>query len=280
MNETNIVLIPKKEEVECATDFKPIGLTNVIYKIVAKIITIRLKSIIPRLISPLQNAFTPGRNILDNRIIASEIIHTLKKRKGRVGDFLVKLDLSKAYDKIEWSFLLKVLLLRGFSERFCNVILHCVTCENMRMVLNVIPGSPIQPERGLRQGYPLSPYLFLFCLDVLSRLLLNSIVEGNLKGIRLGSCHSVINHLFFADDMIICGRATLEELNNIQDCLQKFCNWSGQQINLEKSSIMFSPNVHRRIFRILSSLLRIRVIFCNEKYLGSYLEDKKFNRDN
>ncbi|GLT84226.1 hypothetical protein SLE2022_024710 [Rubroshorea leprosula] len=109
-----IALVPKIPNPEMVSQFRPIGLCNVIYKAVTKIIVLRMKNLMGNLISPLQSSFIPGRNGMDNVLILRELVHSFTKRKGRVGDMIVKLDLEKAYDRLEWGFIREALQFFNF----------------------------------------------------------------------------------------------------------------------------------------------------------------------
>ena len=127
LNKTLIVLIPKCLGPETLNHFRPISLCNTVYKIVTKIIVSRIRPLLSNLISPYQTAFVPGRRGVDNVVIAQELIHTIHKKKGRVGHFMLKIDLEKAYDRIEWSFIREVLILFKFPMSLVNLILECIS---------------------------------------------------------------------------------------------------------------------------------------------------------
>ena len=201
MNDTNVVLIPKKANPEYVTDLRPISLCNVIYKIVAKMLTNRLKGVLGSVISESHNAFVPGRAITDNILISTEIMHYLKwKKQGRDGVAALKIDMSKAYDIIEWSFLKSIMLKLGFAADFVNLIMLCVTTVTYKIVREGMEIGPIVPSRGLRQDDPLSPYLFIICAEGLSLLIHHYERAGFLHGARVAMGAPNISHLFFAND--------------------------------------------------------------------------------
>ena len=101
LNRTNVVLIPKIAGLESLGNYRPISLCNIVYKTVTKILVARIRPYLDKLVSPLQSAFVPGRKGVDNAIVVQEIIHTLSMKKGRVGYMAIKVDLEKAYDKME-----------------------------------------------------------------------------------------------------------------------------------------------------------------------------------
>jgi hypothetical protein len=185
-NETTIVLIPKVPKPDKIKDLRPINLCNVLYKIVSKVLANRLKKVLPDIISPSQSAFVPGRLISDNILVAYEITHYMrKKRKGKGGFAAVKLDMSKAYDRVEWPFLHDMMLNLGFCPDWMNIIMKCVPSVSYRIKVNGELPDPFTPERGLRQGDPLSPYLFLICAEGFSALIEKAEREGKLRGIKV-----------------------------------------------------------------------------------------------
>lgn len=160
-NHTNLVLIPKKMHNEYPSDYRPIALCNVLYKVLTKILANRIKPILHRLISPNQSAFVAGRQISDNVITAKELFHSMRKMRGREGALAIKIDMSKAYDRVEWTFLQSTLHKFGFSQQAVDLIMVGTTTSTFSILINGAAEGFIKPTKGIRQGCPLSPYLFI-----------------------------------------------------------------------------------------------------------------------
>jgi hypothetical protein len=215
-NDTTVVLIPKVEDPEFITQFRPISLCNVIYKIISKMLTLRLKGILPDVISPMQSAFVPGRLISDNILVAYECVHTIKnKRSGVTGACAVKLDMHKAYDRVEWVFLENMMRRMGFAERWISLMMACVSSVKYQVRFNSEETEMFSPTRGLRQGDPLSPYLFLICAEGLSNLLLYEEEVGGIDGIRVCRNAPSVSHLLFADDSLILMKADMTNATSL-----------------------------------------------------------------
>ncbi|KAL0451703.1 UNVERIFIED_CONTAM: hypothetical protein Slati_1148400 [Sesamum latifolium] len=181
LNFTHIVLIRKCNKPKNIIQFRLISLCNVVFKLATKIIANRLKPLLHHTISPSQSAFIPGRLITDNVLIDFEANHYLKSmRGGRAGSVAVKLDMSKAYDRLEWSFLERMLSRLGFHHRVITLIMNCVSNVSYSFMLNGSQFDFLRLGRGIHQSDPLSPYLFIRCAEDLSCLLQAEEREGDI----------------------------------------------------------------------------------------------------
>jgi ribonuclease HI len=263
-----IVLIPKVNNPVHLKNFRPISLCNVLYKIASKVLANRLKVILPELISEHQSAFVPGRLITDNALVAYECLHTIRKQHAKLPFFALKIDMMKAYDRVEWSYLAGCLSKMGFAGPWITMVMRCVTTVRYAVRINGDLTKPVIPTRGIRQGDPISPYLFLLCGQGLSCLLHLREEAGDLKGICNGRLGPPVSHLLFADDSIFFARSDRRSVEALNDTLALFCEGSGQKINRDKSSIFFGPHCAEAVKTSVMDCLGVHNEALQDTYLG------------
>ena len=238
LNSTFMVLIPKRGGVEDLKDFRPINLTGSIYKLIAKVLAYRLKKVMNKLVNSAQNAFVEGRQILDASLIANEVIYSMLKKKEKW--VLCKLDIEKAYDQINWNFLTSVLFKMGFKEKWLGWIKWCISTASFSVMLNGSPEGFFRGLKGLRQGDPLSLYLYVLRMEAFS-LLVDKATEGGFiygyKFKRRNDTERHITHLLFVDDTLVFCKDKEYQMAHLS-WLAWFEALSRLRINLDKSSLL------------------------------------------
>nr|KYP46734.1 Retrovirus-related Pol polyprotein LINE-1 [Cajanus cajan] len=243
VNDTLIVLIPKEETVTRLKQMRPIGLCNVSYKILTKILAHRLSQVMETLVHPNQCSFIPHRHRRDNIIIFQEVVHSMRRKTGNKGWMAIKIDFEKAYDRLKWSFVKDTLMDIGLPLHFVDIVWACITSPRFRMLWNGEALEEFKPTRGIRQGDPLSPYLFVLCMERLFHLITAAIETHHWKPVKLSRDGPPLSHLAFADDLVLFAEASLDQVEIIQSCLNHFSASSGQKVSMEKTRIFFSKNV-------------------------------------
>ncbi|CAA7036129.1 unnamed protein product [Microthlaspi erraticum] len=278
-NDAIVVLIPKVESPEKIQQFRPISLCNVLFKIITKTMVGRMKRVMTKLIGPAQSSFIPGRLSTDNVVIVQEAVHSMRRKKGKKGWMLLKLDLEKAYDQIRWDFLEGTIRAAGLSEKWVKWIMQCVAGPSMSLLWNGEKTESFKPLRGLRQGDPLSPYLFVLCMERLCHLIEQAMDTKQWKPISLSRGGPKLTHICFADDLILFAEASVQQIRVIRRVLERFCQASGQKVSLEKSKIFFSDNVSRELSEVISLESCIQATRELGKYLGMPILQKRINKE-
>ncbi|VFQ73685.1 unnamed protein product [Cuscuta campestris] len=230
---TLITLIPKKEDPKRVDDFRPISLSTFLSKINTKLLANRLKMLLPKLISPEQGAFQKGKSIDDHILLAQEAIHGLD-RKVFGGNLLIKIDMAKAFDYMNWSFLEGTLGKFGFSQVASNMLMANLRSSFISVLINGEPHGFFPMTRGVKQGDPLSPLLFILGFEAFSRYLNHSMESNTIKRFNLGSVR-MPSHLIYADDLMIFTKGDILNLLKLNQILKVFMQASGQQINFSKN---------------------------------------------
>lgn len=232
---TILTLVPKTPGAALISDYRPISCCNTTYKAISKILFKRLKTILHEVILPNQTAFIKERLLIENTLLASEIVQGYH-REGGPKRITIKVDIAKAFETIRWEFILQCLRGLNFPAHFIHWIEACICTTSFSVGYNGAIHGYFKGRRGLRQGDPLSPYLFVLAMNCLSLSLNKAAQQGSLK--YHSKCSKTgLTHLCFADDLLIFCDGTVESVNCILDVLRDFQSRSGLAISMEKTSI-------------------------------------------
>ncbi|KAL9668236.1 hypothetical protein QQ045_002614 [Rhodiola kirilowii] len=231
INRTLITFIPKKQVAERMEDWRPISLCTVAVKIITKVLASRLQPILDQVISPFQSAFIKGRIITDNLIVAHELAHFIKSTRDNKRFYAsIKVDMIKAYDRVEWAFLRKLLLKMGFAAKWVDRVMECV-CSVTYQVKKAVAGN-------------------------------------HLSGVKLCRNAPVITHLLFADDSLFFIKAEAMEAGVLKGILNQFETVSGQRVNYEKSEICFRRNTPADVRISVCNVLGMVQVSGHSRYFG------------
>jgi hypothetical protein len=198
LNRALITLIPKRADAEEVGDFRPISLVHSFAKLFSKLLANRLRPKMEKLVSCNQSAFIRGRNLHDNFMLVRQLARKINSR--REAGILIKLDISRAFDSLSWAFLLDVMHRLGFPEAWLNWVCIALRSASTRVLVNGSPGKKIVHARGLRQGDPLSPQLFVLSMEVVTLIFSKAVDYGLLSPI--GNCTKLQRLSIFADDVV------------------------------------------------------------------------------
>ncbi|VFQ98624.1 unnamed protein product [Cuscuta campestris] len=259
---SNICLIPKCENASKLSDFRPICLSTVASKIATKCIANRLRQLLPLIISEEQGAFVPGREISNRILITKEMAHNMD-RKAEGANIIIKLDLTKAFDKVKWSYLLDILQRFGFCRSFLHMVKTVLKTSKYSVLFNGKPCGFFWQSRGIKQGDPLSPLLFIIANEGFSRNINKLFMNGVLGRFNCGRKSIPISHLSYADDIIIFTNAHLKRF------ILNYQQVSGQTINSSKCSFFTGKKFNSLGIRKLEKLLDMPHRKFPFTYLGS-----------
>ncbi|WCJ18474.1 Retrovirus-related Pol polyprotein from type-1 retrotransposable element R2 [Euphorbia peplus] len=267
LNSNIMVLLPKIHGANEVSQFRPIVMSNFSFKVISKILADRLASIASRIISVSQFGFVPGRSIHHCVAAASEGINMLEKRCFG-GTMALKIDIRKAFDTLDWSFLLAVLEAFGFSVTFRDWILNILSSARMSIMISGAQSGYFSCSRGVRQGDPLSPILFGLAEDFFSRWLSHLVNTGQLSPMTYSQGVYFPTHIFYADDIFIFCRATVRNMRSIQEAFNFYGNLSGQLVSWGKSVVFFGSTMTARRIQTLIDIVNIRIGTLPVQYLG------------
>ncbi|GJV91444.1 RNA-directed DNA polymerase, eukaryota, partial [Tanacetum coccineum] len=281
----------------------PISLIGSVYKVVTKVLANRLALVIAELVSDTQSAFVADRQILDGPFILNEILHWCKRKKKQAMFF--KVDFAKAYDLVRWDYFLDVLEAFGFGQIWCKWVRGTFSSARASVLVNGSPSNEFSFHCGLKQGDPLSPFLFILIMESLHLSFSRAVDEGLFKGVQLQGSIS-ISHLFYEDDAMFIGEwsdANLKGIVNILKCFflasglcmsrhkawadtvlklrSRLSNWKvktlsiGGRLTLLKSVLGASPLYNMSIFKVPRGILKAMEAFRSSFFNGADSSDKK-----
>lgn len=267
LNSSFITLIPKKVNPVAIGEFRPISLIGCVYKVLANVLATRMEKVVHKVISLTQSAFIRDRNILDGVVVANEIVDEAKKKKKSM--FIFKIDFEKVYDSVNWDFLVDMMEVLGFGDKWRGWIKECISSAEVSVLVNGSPTSSVKLGRGLRQGDPLSPFLYLMVAECLSRIMVKACSSGIFSPVKVGLDEVEVSHQY-ADDSIIFGEARIENILVLKSVLRCFEWYSGLKINFRKSYLMGFGVEGREIVGLKFSI--VRWVICRLSIWASQLE--------
>ncbi|KAL3623019.1 hypothetical protein CASFOL_031835 [Castilleja foliolosa] len=265
---TSLILLPKVERPKGMGDYRPISLLNFSGKIISRIIATRLGGVLHKIIDNNQAGFIKNRSIHETVALAQELTQDLDK-KTFGGNLILKLDMAKAYDKMEWRFIIRAMRAYGFHEQFIDLIFRNLSNIQYTIFVNGEYYGLFKSLRGVRQGDPLSPLIFILGQQILSHNLKHLTAIGCLEPYRLSRKTTGVSHLMFADDMILFCNGGQKNMKRIKELLQMYEVSSGQQINYHKSEMYLSRHICEDRKKALQALMHCKTAELPFQYLGA-----------
>lgn len=268
---TKLIFIPKGKSPSTIKDYRPISLCNVLYRLISKCFANRIRPIMSHIISPNQSAFIPTRNIHDNIFLVQEVLHSIFSAQNKIPFQLLKLDMEKAFDRVSWT---QILYQMNFPKSFINAIISCISSAYIHCDINGLQGQSFHNNQGLRQGDPLSPYLF----DITSQLfssLLNHASDCRLITPFISKHGFEQHHVMFADDLLIVMQASQANCQHLLHILDIYQSVTNQKINHSKSSVFFGPHIPPDLKNNILSTLHMDEAQFPMKYLAPSISPKR-----
>lgn len=276
-NATILTLVPKFPGATKISEFRPIACLNTIYKLISRLLVRRLKPILQQLILPSQTAFVKGRLIVENSVLASELVNGYHKNRGSKR-ITIKVDIAKAFDTLSWDFLFACLEGLHMPAQFLRRLKACICTPSFMLGYNGTVNGYFKGKRGLRQGDPMSPYLFVIAMNCLSHML-NKVAEQNRMGYHAKCRKTKLTNLSFADDLLIFTDGSIESVQCVLQVLRDFEERSGLVVSMQKTSFFASGLSDEEVSTIQASTGMV----CGAlpvRYLGVPLCSKKLSLTN
>ncbi|CAL1357332.1 unnamed protein product [Linum trigynum] len=275
VNSTYLALIPKVQNADCMKQFRPISCCNILYKCIAKVLANRLREVLPIVISQNQSAFIKGRLISDNVLLAHEMVR-LYNRKAISPRCALKVDVMKAFDSVDWGYLRTVMQAMKIADQFIKWIDICLQSTKLSVCFNGGLCGNFAAQKGLRQGDPLSPYMFVIAMEVLSCMFNRAYAIKTLP--PHPQTHRIsLSHLCFADDLLVFTKGTPEAVGQAKAILDTFYTVSGLKCNPAKSEV-FCGGVSPSVQTLISSRTGFAIGHLPVRYLGIPLIAGKLNK--
>lgn len=272
VNSNYLALIPKSANPRVPKDYRPVSCCNVLYKIISTILANRLRACLPNIIGASQSAFVQGRNISHNICLAKELLVGYN-RKNISKRCVMKFDICKAFDMVSWKFIESSLQTLRFPHKFIGWIMACIKSARFSVLINGQLEGFFGSNRGIRQGDPLSPFLFTIVMEILSRRINYASNEKQFS--FHPKCRRVnLSHLLFADDLLVFCKADKGSMSCIKRAIEDFGLWSGLSMNLDKSDIYFG-GISDIEGMNLAGLMGIRIGKFPFRYLGIPIDAKR-----
>lgn len=275
ISSTLIALIPKKRDADSFLDFRPISLCNISFNIISNIIAERIKGTLATHLSKDQHAFLKGRNILDVVAYTQECIFSTFSKN--IDAAVLKIDLQKAYDCIDSGFIRCLLAKIGLRREMINWIMVCIENVNYAININNIPSPYFLAERGLRQGCPLAPIIFILAMNTLSLHICKAVDEHRCRPIKI-SRYISLSHNLFVDDVLLCAMLCQISWDCLFDILINFQKATGLVINRSKSTLYYNGSDMDLINRIAAMFGVLPCPLQNGiTYLGFHLKTNNYS---
>jgi len=264
-NASFIALVPKVKDPIMIDQFRPISLVGALYKIITKVLSGRFKAVIPMVIDENQSAFLKDRGMLESVLMANEVIEEV--RRSRKSGVFFKVDFEKAYNSVRWSFLLDMLHRMGFHRNWIRWVQGCLESASVSVLVNDSQTEEFRPFRGLRQGDPMAPFLFLVVAEGLAGLVRSALRENLLRGVKVGRAEVECCMLQFADDTLFMCEDSYANIFTIKAILRVFELASGLKVNFHKSKLA-GIKVGRDLLETYMRTLNCGAMQVPFKYLG------------
>lgn len=214
-----ISLIPKVAKPEMASQSRPISCCNTLYKYISKLLSSRLACVLSEIVNPAQAAFVKGRSLIQNMLVCHDLLRHYKRKTSPT--CLIKIDLTKAYDMVQWDFLQEMLEGYKFLVKFIQQVMECVTTGSFPININEEECGYFEGKRGLRQGDPLSPLLFVLVMKYFSRIMsrMSTLPDYRFHVMRKGQ---QLTHLTFADDLVIFYKGSEQVVKRVMEAINHF----------------------------------------------------------